>query len=82
MDQFAIAMGKKDHAIFLATNTLEYEYAPINLLDAKIVIANTNKRRGLSDSKYNERRAECNKALELLKTVVDIKSLGIKSGRV
>ena len=76
MDQFAIAMGKKDHAIFLDTNTLEYEYAPINLLDAKIVIANTNKKRGLSDSKYNERREECNKALELLKTVVDIESLG------
>lgn len=76
MDQFAIAMGKKDSAIFLDTADLSYTYAPIALGDAKIVILNTNKKRGLGDSKYNERRAECEKALEELKTVVDIKSLG------
>lgn len=76
MDQFAIAMGKKDHAIFLDTAGLSYEYAPIVLKDAKIVIACSNKKRGLGDSKYNERRAECEEALAELQTVVDIKSLG------
>ena len=76
MDQFAIAMGKKDNAIFLDTADLSYEYAPIVLKDAKIVIACSNKKRGLGDSKYNERRAECEEALAELQTVVDIKSLG------
>lgn len=76
MDQFAIAMGKKDCAIFLDTADLSYEYAPIVLDDAKIVIACSNKKRGLGDSKYNERRAECEKALSELQTVLDIKSLG------
>lgn len=76
MDQFAIAMGKKDNAIFLDTATLDYEYAPIKLDDAKIVIACTNKRRGLADSKYNERRSQCEQALADLQTKLDIKSLG------
>ena len=76
MDQFAIAMGKNDNAIFLDTADLSYEYAPVNLSDSKIVIMNTCKKRGLGDSKYNERRAECEEALAELQTVVDIKSLG------
>lgn len=76
MDQFAIAMGKKGHAIFLDTATLEYSYAPIELKDAKIVISCSNKKRGLGDSKYNERRAECEKALEELQQFVGIRSLG------
>lgn len=76
MDQFAIAMGKKDHAIFLDTATLSFEYAPIRLDGAKIVIACSNKKRGLGDSKYNERRRECETALSELQKVVDIKSLG------
>ena len=76
MDQFAIAMGKKDHAIFLDTSNLAYEYAPVKLDNAKIVIMNTCKKRGLGDSKYNERRAECEKALSELQTVINIKSLG------
>ncbi len=76
MDQFSIAMGKKDHAIFLDTSNLEYEYAPIKLDAAKIVIACSNKKRGLGDSKYNERRQECEDALALLKTAVNINSLG------
>lgn len=76
MDQFAIAMGKADQAIFLDTSNLAYEYAPIKLDNVKIVIANSNKKRGLGESKYNERRAECERALEKLKTVVDIKELG------
>lgn len=76
MDQFAIAMGKKDNAIFLDTSTLEYEYAPIKLDGMKVVIACSNKKRGLGDSKYNERRSECEAALAELQTAVDIKSLG------
>ncbi|MCH5344469.1 MAG: galactokinase [Acetatifactor sp.] len=76
MDQFAIAMGKKDQAIFLDTATLEYEYAPIRLQNSKIVIACSNKKRGLGDSKYNERRSECETALEELKQAVTIESLG------
>ncbi len=76
MDQFAIAMGKKDHAIFLDTATLDYTYAPVKLQDEKIVIACSNKKRGLGDSKYNERRAECEKALEELQQYAGIKSLG------
>lgn len=76
MDQFAIAMGKKDHAIFLDTADLSYTYAPVKLKGAKIVIACGNKKRGLGDSKYNERRSECETALAELQKVVDIKSLG------
>ena len=76
MDQFAIAMGKENHAIFLDTANLHYEYAPLKLDGIKIVIANTNKRRGLGESKYNERRSECESALKALKTVVEIESLG------
>lgn len=76
MDQFAIAMGKKDQAIFLDTSDLSYTYAPIKLADEKIVIACSNKKRGLGDSKYNERRAECEEALAELQTRLDIKALG------
>lgn len=76
MDQFAIAMGKKDHGIFLNTSNLSYEYAPLILADAKIVIMNTNKRRGLGDSKYNQRRRECEQALSGLQKVVPVKELG------
>ncbi len=76
MDQFAIAMGKKDHAIFLDTAPLEYSYAPIELKDAKIVISCSNKKRGLGDSKYNERRAECEMALSELQQFAGIETLG------
>lgn len=76
MDQFAIAMGKQGNAIFLDTADLSYEYAPIKLEDAKIVIACSNKKRGLGDSKYNERRSECETALAELQKVIDVKSLG------
>ena len=76
MDQFAIAMGKKDHAIFLDTADLSFEYAPIHLEGAKIVIACSNKKRGLGDSKYNERRSECETALAEIQEVVGINSLG------
>jgi len=76
MDQFAIAMGKADHAIFLDTSDLSYQYAPLKLNNAKIVIACSNKKRGLGDSKYNERRQECETALSDLQKVADIKNLG------
>lgn len=76
MDQFVIATGKKDYAVFLDTATLKYEYAPIILKDSKIVIMNSNKKRGLGESKYNERRAECEKALEELQVKLNIKTLG------
>ena len=76
MDQFAIGMGKKDCAILLDCNTLEYRYAPVELEDSSIVIINTNKRRGLADSKYNERRTECEDGLKELQVKLKIKSLG------
>ena len=76
MDQFAIAMGKKDYAIFLDTQNLQYEYAPIRMDGYKIVIAASNKKRRLTDSKYNERRAECEKALKDIQSVKMIHALG------
>ena len=76
MDQFAVAMGKKDCAIFLDTSNLSYEYADIKLPDAKIVITNSKVKHSLVDSKYNERRQECATALEQLQKAVDIKALG------
>jgi len=76
MDQFASAMGKKDHAIFLDTSTLHYEYAPIVLENAKIVIVNSKVKHSLVDSAYNERRAQCEDALAELQKVVEIQSLG------
>jgi len=66
MDQFAVAMGKKDHAIALKCDTLDYELVPVVLGDFRIMISNTNKRRGLADSKYNERRSECDAAVTYL----------------
>ena len=76
MDQFAIGMGADKKAIYLDTNTLEYDLVPLDLGDNVIVIMNTNKRRELADSKYNERRAECEKAVEELNVLLDIKTLG------
>lgn len=76
MDQFAIGMGKDNNAILLDCNTLKYDYSPIELKDEVLIIANTNKRRGLADSKYNERRSECEKALEEIKCKLNITALG------
>ena len=76
MDQFAIAMGKAGHAIFLDTATLQYEYAPLKLSGAKIVISFSNQKRGLGDSKYNERRQECESAFVQIGEVIGINSLG------
>lgn len=76
MDQFASAMGKKDHAIFLDTSTLEYQYAPVRLEDSKIVITNSKVKHSLVNSAYNDRRRECETALSDLQTVTQIKTLG------
>ena len=76
MDQFAIGKGKKDFALLLDCQTLDYHYAPIDLLDHEIVIINSNKQRTLAASKYNERRAECEQALADLRTQLPISSLG------
>lgn len=76
MDEFAVGMGKKNQAILLDTNTMEYHYAPVELGDHVIVIMNTNKQRALTDSKYNERRSECEQALARLQTKLNINSLG------
>ncbi len=76
MDQFASAMGKKDCAIFLDTSTLEFEYAPVKLPDAKIVITNSKVKHSLVGSAYNDRRNECETALKDLQGVMDIKALG------
>ncbi|MDM5224864.1 galactokinase [Cytobacillus sp. NJ13] len=81
MDQFAIGMGKKDHAILLDCQTLDYTYCPVMLADLELIIANTNKSRGLADSKYNERRTECELALADLQTVLSVNSLGEVSVR-
>lgn len=76
MDQFAIGMGKENHAILLDCQTLNYQYSPLQMDDHVLVIANTNKRRGLADSKYNERRSQCERALSQLQAKLDIQSLG------
>lgn len=76
MDQFASAMGKENNAIFLDCNTLEFEYAPIELEDAKVVVTNSKVKHSLVDSAYNDRRSSCEKAVEELKAVVDINTLG------
>lgn len=75
MDQFAVGFGKKDHAIFLNCDNLAYENVPLVLGDCSLIITNTNKRRGLTDSKYNERRAECDRAVELLQAYKPLRNL-------
>lgn len=75
MDQFAAAMGKENHAIYLDTDTLEYEYIPVKLNGVKIVLANSNRKHSLADSKYNERRQECEIALKELQAVIGIENL-------
>ncbi|SHK11392.1 galactokinase [Hathewaya proteolytica DSM 3090] len=75
MDQFAVAMGMEKKAILLDCNTLEYKYAPVDLKDYSLVLMNTNKRRALNESKYNERRSECDRALEIISKEKPIKYL-------
>jgi len=75
MDQFASGMGAKNHALFLNCDTLDFKRVPLKLDGMKIVIANTNKRRGLADSKYNERRTQCESAVEAIRSERNIKHL-------
>lgn len=75
MDQFASANGKKDHAIFLDCNTLEYELVPVKLEGIKVLISNTHSPHKLDSGAYNQRVAECKKAVELISTVQPIKYL-------
>jgi len=72
MDQFAVAMGKKDSAILLDCRSLAFEYVPLKLDGMSIVIGDTKYARGLADSKYNERRAECERAVEVLRDHLDV----------
>ena len=76
MDQFAVAMGKKDCAVFLDTSDLKYEYSEVKLDDAKIVITNSKVKHSLVDSAYNDRRNECEKALKIIQKIAKIKTLG------
>lgn len=76
MDQFASAMGKKNHAMFLDTSDLRYEYAPMDMSEHAVVITNSHKARGAFDAKYNERRMECERALAQLQSVLAVHSLG------
>ncbi|MCY8931930.1 galactokinase [Bacillus atrophaeus] len=76
MDQFAIGMGKKGHAMLLNCDTLSYEYSKLDVSGLSLVIANTNKKRSLAGSSYNARRQECQEALRDLKTELEIASLG------
>lgn len=75
MDQFASAMGKKNKAIFLDTKNLSYQYADLNLGENIILISNTKKKHKLTDSQYNKRCEECNKALNILKKHINIENL-------
>ena len=75
MDQFAILAGKKDHAILLNTDTLSYRYTSFQLSPYRLLIVNTNKKRGLADSKYNERFNETRQALRILKPIYLIEHL-------
>jgi galactokinase len=75
MDQFAVAMGKKDRVILLDCNSLDYEYLPFEIAPYSLVIINTNKQRSLADSKYNERHAECQSALKIFQKEMNIEQL-------
>lgn len=75
MDQFTIGMGKKNKSMLLNCETLQFEYIDFNLNDYIIVIMNTNKRRELNESKYNERRSECEEALKIIKKNINIENL-------
>lgn len=80
MDQFASAMGKEGHAIFLDTDTLDYEYVPVELGNIQLIITNSNVKHSLVSSAYNERRQECEKGLSTLQRTIQINSLGDING--
>lgn len=70
MDQFASAMGRRDQAILLNCKDVTYRHIPLRLGDCRLVLMNTNKKRSLADSKYNERRSECEAALKILQSAI------------
>ena len=76
MDQFAVAFGEDEQGIFLDTNTMAYEMVPAEFGEYRLLVMTTNKKRELTDSKYNERRAESEEALALLQENVDVETLG------
>jgi galactokinase len=76
MDMFSIGQGKEGHAIFLDCDTLDFELVPVDLKGYRLVITNTNKKRGLGESKYNERVEECAEAVDALSKNLEIASLG------
>ncbi|MDF2671106.1 MAG: galactokinase, partial [Paenibacillus sp.] len=77
MDQFAVGMGKQGHAMMLKCDTLAFNYVPLEIEGYKLIITNTNKRRGLADSKYNERRQQCEDGLAIIKQALpQLSSLG------
>lgn len=75
MDQYASACGKKNHAMLLDCKTLSCEYVPVDLKDCSLVIINCNKPHSLVESRYNERRAETDGALEVLRKHVNVSCL-------
>jgi galactokinase len=81
MDQFAVGMGKQNHGVFLDCATLEYELVPFNISNYSFVVSNTNKKRGLSDSKYNERRAQCEQAVKDISVQKPISNLSELSAK-
>ncbi|MBX2835417.1 MAG: galactokinase [Gammaproteobacteria bacterium] len=76
LDQFAVAMGKAAHAIELDCHSLNYRYVPLNLDELSLVVTNTNQRRAVSESAYNERVKECETALTLLQHSSNVTCLG------
>ncbi len=76
MDQFAVTMGQANHAMMLNCETLDYRHVPLNLGENAIVLANTNQRRELNESAYNDRVAECGRALGYVQQRIDAPSLG------
>jgi len=79
MDQFAVGMGKQNHGVFLDCATLDYELVPFHTSDYSFVVSNTNKKRGLSDSKYNERRSQCEQAVKDISVQKSISNLSVLS---
>lgn len=75
MDQFASAQGKKDHAIYLNCDTLEFEHVPVKLDGIKVVISNTHSPHHLDSGAYNDRVRQCHTAVEQISKVKPIKFL-------
>jgi len=75
MDQFAVTYGKKDYVIFLNFKDLSYEYIPFSLEDNLILIIDSKEERNLVNTEYNNRRRECNEAVQLIQKITKNKSI-------